>query len=137
MPHRTGRFKPVLPVLGTEASAELRDRLLGELSRLTGGDDAALWAHRCLPEKNRLTTADAQLVEAGFRKDILASSLARRHSRTPDQNRSGAGSAYAGIKRPKKRRSKPRPVDKSVLALSEPRRVRDRDHVRYVADKPA
>jgi hypothetical protein len=35
-----------LPVLGLEASAELRDRLIAELNDLGSGDDAAMWAHR-------------------------------------------------------------------------------------------
>jgi len=57
---------PTLAPFGSEASAQLRDRLLGELNDLGSGDDAALWAKRCLPEKNRMTAADAQCVEAGF-----------------------------------------------------------------------
>ena len=35
-----------------------------------------------------------------------------------------------------KNRSRSKVIDKSVLALPEPRRVRDRDHVRYVAKQP-
>jgi hypothetical protein len=35
-----------------------------------------------------------------------------------------------------KTRSRSKAIDKSVLALPEPRRVRDRDHVRYVAKQP-
>jgi len=47
---------PIEPMLGPEASAELRDRLVTELGGLgSGGDDAALWAKRRLGEKNRLT----------------------------------------------------------------------------------
>ena len=38
------------PMLGAEASAELSDRLLGELKELVSTDDAAIWAQRCLPE---------------------------------------------------------------------------------------
>ena len=53
-------------MLGPEASAELRDRLLAELNNLSCGDDAALWAHQCLPEKNRLIGADAERVEEAF-----------------------------------------------------------------------
>ena len=36
---------PAEPMLGPEASAELRDRLIAELNDLAGGDDAAIWAH--------------------------------------------------------------------------------------------
>jgi hypothetical protein len=35
---------------------------------------------------------------------------------------------------PRKRRSET--IDKSVLALAEPRRIRDRDHVRFIAKRP-
>ena len=54
------------PILAPEASAELRDRLIAELNDLGSGDDAAMWAHRCLGEKNKLTAADAQRVEDDF-----------------------------------------------------------------------
>ena len=54
------------PILGSVQSAELRERLLAELSRLASGEDAAIWAHRSLPEKNRLTAADAQTRRAGL-----------------------------------------------------------------------
>jgi hypothetical protein len=36
----------------------------------------------------------------------------------------------------KKKRSPPKGIDKSTLTLAEPRRVRDREHVRYVATHP-
>jgi hypothetical protein len=39
------------------------------------------------------------------------------------------------LNEPKKRR-RPKTIDKSVLSLPEPRRVRDRDRVRYVATQP-
>jgi len=54
------------PILGSVQSAELRERLLAELSRLASGEDAAMWAHRSLPAKNRLTAGDAQTVEQAF-----------------------------------------------------------------------
>ena len=60
------RSVPREPALDPDASAELRDRLLGELNELASGDDAALWAHRSLLEKNKLTAADAQRVEQAF-----------------------------------------------------------------------
>ena len=54
------------PILGPEASAELRDRLVVELKDLGSADDAAMWAHRCLGEKNKLTAADALRLEDAF-----------------------------------------------------------------------
>ena len=65
-PRRAGDPKPVKPVLAPEASAELTDRLLVELNNLRSADDAAMWAHRSLGDKNRLTAPDAQRVEEAF-----------------------------------------------------------------------
>src|SRR5580704_12516669 len=64
-PSRGRRAYPTTskPILGSVQSAELRERLLAELSRLACGEEAATWAHRSLPEKNRLTAADARTVE--------------------------------------------------------------------------
>jgi hypothetical protein len=129
-------LSPALPALGAEASAELRDRLLGEISRLTSEDDAALWAHRCLPEKNKLTAVDAQLVEAAFRTRLIGLAVGLEDiPQLPTKTEAAPARPAPGSNGPK-RRPKPRPVDKSALTLPEPRRVRDRDHVRYVARQP-
>jgi len=57
---------PAQATLATEASAELGDRLVAEISGLADGDGAAIWAHRSMSEKNKLTAADALRVEAAF-----------------------------------------------------------------------
>jgi hypothetical protein len=54
------------PVLATEPSAALRDRLIAEIQKLGDGDELALWAHRCLPAKNTLTVGDARAVESAY-----------------------------------------------------------------------
>ena len=59
-------------ILGAEVSAELRDRLIAELNGLGSNDEAALWAHRCLREKNRLSATDAQRVEEAFQMRLAA-----------------------------------------------------------------
>ena len=64
--------RPVSPVLAADLSAQLRDRLLGELSGLQSGGEAAGWAQRSLPAKNTLIVADAQLVEDYFRVKMAA-----------------------------------------------------------------
>jgi hypothetical protein len=71
-PRRSIAAKPTKPILGPEASAELRDRLLAELSDLSSDDEMAVWAHRCLPEKSRLSATDAERVEASFQERLLA-----------------------------------------------------------------
>ena len=65
----------VKQILGVEASAEVRNRLIAELDHLGSGDDAAIWAHRSLGEKNRLTALDAQRVEETFQETKRTSSV--------------------------------------------------------------
>jgi hypothetical protein len=97
----------------------------------------AIWAHRCLPEKNRLTATDAERVEETFQARLStlaagAADAAQAQEVAPGglQGQEGreAGKLHA------QRRS--RAVNKSLLPLAEPRRVRDRDHVRAVAKRP-
>ena len=57
-------------MLGAEASAALCDGLVAQLNALQGGEDAALWAFRSLPDKNRLTAADAQRLEEAFQAKL-------------------------------------------------------------------
>ncbi len=122
-------------MLGADASAELRDRLVAELSVLSSSDEAVLWAHRCHAEKNRLTAADAERVEEAFR--------ARMATLTPDiadlpqsaGEPAGLSPHHPDGTKPKNR-ARAKVIDKSVLALPEPRRIRDRDHVKFVARHP-
>jgi hypothetical protein len=57
-------------ILGPEASAALRDRLIAQLNDIGSNDNAAMWAHRSIGEKNRLTAADAQRVEEIFQAKV-------------------------------------------------------------------
>jgi hypothetical protein len=56
--------------LEPEASAELRDKLIADLNDLKACNDAALWAHRNLGEKNKLTAPDARRVEEQFQTKL-------------------------------------------------------------------
>jgi hypothetical protein len=121
------------PTLGAEASAELRDRLIGELTNVVSGGDAASWAHRSLPEKNKLIAADARLVEEAFGTKLETASAsesqrADKAKKPPAQNRSYVAQPKTSLRATR--------VDKGVLTLSEPRRIRDRAHVRHVAKQP-
>jgi ERF superfamily len=125
---------PREPTLDPAASADLRDRLLGELHELASGDDAALWAHRSLPEKNRLIAADADSVEQAFQAR-MTSFASPVESHTSGQTEHAAKPHRSKPTQPKKSRSQ-KGIDKSALLLAEPRRIRDREHVRYVAKQP-
>jgi hypothetical protein len=127
----TGR--PTKQILGAGGSAELRDRLMAELNQLTSSDEAALWAHRILAEKNKLTDADAQRLGETFRAKLLGLSTADVKT-TPTPQAAGQ---EAKLPRARSARTKRTiAVDKSALAISEPRRIRDREHVKFVAQHP-
>ena len=128
---RHGRTFPNLPTpnLAPEASAQLRDQLLSQLDAIVDGDKAALWAKRSLPDKNKLTVADAQRVEEAFQARLAGIAP------VPEQREQRPQSHGTNPKAPKKRQAS-KTIDKSVLALPEPRRIRDRDHVRFVAKQP-
>jgi ERF superfamily len=115
--------------LETLASAQLRDVMLGELNEVGSEDDAATWAHRRMPEN----AADAKHVEEAFRAKLLSFAIHRAEGvPEPNQNAQPAGTERA---RGSKRRSAAQSVDKALLTHPEPRRVRDRDHVRSVAQQ--
>ena len=131
------RPRSIQPMLGSEASAELRERLIAELNVLACGDDAAIWVHRHLPDKNKLTAADAERVEQAFAARLAG--FAAPPSTEPQTSHKAeeplAPHRPHQSAEPKKR-SRAKRVEKSALALPEPRRVRDRNHVRYVATQP-
>lgn len=126
--------EPAISPLAPEASVQLRDRLLAEIELLRSGDDAALWAHRSLAEKNKLTVADAGSIEIAFRVKLTALVADEEPTDASVPTPPYTAERRELVKPPNKVR--PKAVDKSVLALPEPRRVRDRDHVRYVAQQP-
>jgi hypothetical protein len=129
----------VAPKLGADASAQLRDRLVAELNELGSGDDAATWAHRRLVEKNRLVTTDSQSVEEAFaaRLAALAINFGDSAPTPPLVERATRPQrlkpANSGDPLPPAKKRRFQTIDKSALAFPEPRRIRDRDHVRFVA----
>ena len=137
--HRNGKItQPALKTaLGADASAELRNRLVAELEHLGSGDDAAIWAHRCLREKNPLTALDAQRVEETFqaRLESLTRNAPEKAAEAARQLTLEHQDAKKSKQPSKGRRSKAT-IDKSTLALPESRRVRDREHVKFVAAHP-
>ena len=52
--------------MSPDASDNLRRQLVTELEQLKNSEALADWAHRALPLKNQLSTADAQAVEDAF-----------------------------------------------------------------------
>lgn len=123
-------FKP-------EESAMLRDRLIGELNDLGSGDAAALWAHSHMREKNRLTKADAALVEEMFRERlaVLATQSEQESEPLAKQTKAARAQGRARLQTGTSKKGRSSGVDKAALVIPEPRRIRDREHVRYVAQQ--
>jgi hypothetical protein len=125
-------------VLDFAASARLRDQMLAELNEIGHADAAALWAKRRFPDKNKLNAADAKHIETVFRTKLLSFAAHHAGGTSIAENEDGAWPTVE-THRPKPRvksSSRPRPIDKSTLSHPEPRRIRDRDHVRFVAQRP-
>jgi ERF superfamily len=108
-------------------SAEVRDKLLSELEGLTSTDLAATWARDALPTKNTLAEADATRVEDAFERKVSALVAAETAGGAPPEAQIGESSALALAA------SAPAPSEESALAISKPRRYRNKDHLRYVA----
>jgi hypothetical protein len=125
-----------IPVLDVGQSAALRDDLLAEVARLTSADSAVTWAARALPAKNSLTGADAKLLEDAFEQKLsgFPSTVANDAS-------AGGGATVTEVTSPDESQAsriesdEPRGIDKSVLAVAAPRRYRNREHLRYVAQQ--
>jgi ERF superfamily len=113
------------PGLEPTASAALRDKLMAELKRLQSSDEAAAWAHRTMGAKNSLNARDAERIELAFQ--LKLSTLT-----APEPNVSGPNLP----KSCRRARHRPTAVNKTVLALPVPRRIRDREHVKAVAKQP-
>ena len=122
------------PRLKAQLSAVLRDQLMSELKGVKSGEDAAIWAKRILPAKNALDAADAHQIEEAFQAKLA---VVQEATDQPD------GLASAVMAAPKAeqaqgsiRKSRPASIDKSHLPYPEPRRIRDRNHVRFVTKQP-
>jgi hypothetical protein len=124
-------------VLSADQSAALRNRLLAEIAALESRDTAASWARQALSSKNTLTAGDAKLLEDAFEHRLLqflpfkaSQSSDRTYAESPLTRAENTGPTGT----PGSNQSKG--IDKSVLALGAPRRYRNREHLRYVAQQP-
>jgi hypothetical protein len=154
----TATHRPLLP---DAPSALERDRLLAELAGLTGNEAHSSWAQAVLPIKNTLQVDHARAVEAAFAARLAGfengEPLSGLEVPRPDAENgaalnaksapaSGAAQklspacAAASPRAPRRRRASSPPaaatIDKSTLAFPEPRRLRDREHLKVVARQP-
>ena len=116
------------PELPVALSASLRAELLREIEDLCATDAATLWAQRRLVAKNELSAADARQVEEAFAAKLAL--IVAQGAKTDD-----VMAALDSQSLTEKTSATPQ-VDKSVLPFPEPRRLRDRDHIRHVMKQP-
>jgi hypothetical protein len=124
-------------ILDPEQSAALREKLLTQLGNITSADLAAAWAREALSAKNSLTATDAKLVEDAFEHRLSeipssdAAASSNDESSGPEIADPPMITATASIDA-----GQAKGIDKSVLTVATPRRYRNREHLRYVAQQP-
>jgi ERF superfamily protein len=160
-PYRKPFSRPSKPILAPDASVQLRDQLLAEVAALSAADEMIAWAHRMLPTKNTLTAEDARAVEKGFEDRMQAleghvrsaepgeplDGLSSDHAKTAPSPGSltpeapgDAQSLTPALPRRRRRQpsasfGEPKAIDKSVLMVAAPRRYRNKEHLRFVAQQ--
>jgi hypothetical protein len=134
-----GRGSSSNPLLEPPASAALLESMLLELQALNSTDEAATWARQVLGVKNSLTAADARQLENAFHAKLatlesaVASGDAQPVAGTPEPQPASSPGRRPGEPL---RTATATGIDKSRLARPEPRRVRDKVHVKFVAKQP-
>jgi hypothetical protein len=121
------------PALKQRLSAVLRDQLRNQLNDIDSAEAAAIWARRTLPAKNSLCAADARQLEDAFEERLAALNNARpspfgskRKHVTSLEKKGPESTGTSTIEK----------IETSGLIHPEPRRVRDREHVKSVAGHP-
>ncbi len=127
------------PVLEAEASATLCRQMLAELADIASAEQAATWAHGILGAKNSLAAADARSVEEAFQARLAT--LECRDAEVTEVSQVAAQSAQAPEPAEQKpaeprHRSAANAIDKTTPAFPKPRRIRDKNHMKFVARQP-
>jgi len=133
---RDGRKGETPVTLDPDQSAALCENLLTELRNITSADLAAAWAGEALTAKNSLTTTDAKLVEDAFERRL--SELSSSDAAAPSNGELSVpqiSEARAIATSDSTDAGQAKGIDKSILTVAAPRRYRNREHLRYVAQQ--
>jgi hypothetical protein len=121
------------PVLKERLSAVLRDQLHNQLNDIDSAEAAAIWARRILPANNSLCAADARQLEYAFEERLAGLNNAwpsplgsKRKGVTSLERKVPESTGISTIEK----------IETSGLTHAEPRRLRDREHVKFVAGHP-
>jgi hypothetical protein len=147
-PSGNNRRKPIRAArvaLTNQKSKDLREQLISELKEFTASDRLTVWAHHILPLKNQLTTLDAHEVEMAFVAKLNAltdridagTSTAEVASQgaQPDTEDDAGSNGQPTLPKDNlgARNANGNPFEP---LLSKPLRLRDRDHLKFVAAQP-
>jgi hypothetical protein len=133
---RSGRKGEIPATLDPEQSAAVREKLLIEIGNITSADLAAAWAREALTAKNSLTATDAKLVEDAFERrlaELPSSEAATLSNDDPLVSQIARPQVIATTESTDAGQAKG--IDKSILTVAAPRRYRNREHLRYVAQQ--
>jgi hypothetical protein len=143
-PHRISRNGRTYPAVQASArgillpdqSAALKIKILAEVQVLQSTREAAEWARQALAAKNSLTAADARAVEDAFERKTsdLATVDPIGESVSGDQVDTQIASNTPSL--PEIMAGDGHPKVNSPLALAEPKRYRNKEHLRFVAKLP-
>ena len=114
----------------------MREKLLIEVANITSADLAAAWAREALTAKNSLTATDAKLVEDAFERRL--SELPSSEAAAPSNDESSVPQIAEPQVIATTESTDPgqaKGIDKSILTVAAPRRYRNREHLRYVAQQ--
>jgi hypothetical protein len=124
--------------LEPEQSAALREKLLTAVGNITSADSAVIWAQEALVAKNRLAAADAKLVEDAFEHRLSALAPSATVGAADDAaptTRVECVGVHETLAKGNGDLDQSDGIDKSVLIIAAPRRYRNREHLRYVAQQ--
>jgi hypothetical protein len=122
---RTGTNGKSSPILSKETSAALRDQILAELESLKPQENLDAWILRTWPKANSLAPADGDRVRIAFQARLV------RLQAIPENEDLTEAALSPTVNDARRSR-----IDKSVLALPEPKRLRNKQHLRFVAKQP-
>jgi hypothetical protein len=161
-----GRRKPVRPprlILAPQDSRARREQLVAELGLLTDLEALTAWAGKILPQKNKLVTSDAELLETAFAAKLhefgsaeLPRSDASLGINNTVEPATSDSSGTGTMPRPPRKLNghrMPRPstarqkgsaesvssetgAQLSVTPIGKTLRLRDRDHLKFVSAQP-
>jgi hypothetical protein len=129
------RMRSEGPVLTSDQSAVLRERLIAQLVAINSTDEAALWARENLSVKNTLMVDDARIVEEEFQTRVSTIGNGESTSEpdfsvrnVPPSGRPDTADSQQGSRVPGKRSR-----NGAVRAVAKTVRLRDKGHRKFVS----